>query len=87
MENVSPLAGGAPEGFGLVHPRDTFSSRHPSLPPSALGRRSFHWPEHANAPLEDVALQMAGILRAVETKVRRIEVSVESLHAHLLLSR
>lgn len=75
---------GEPESFGLVQPQDTFSLRHPSLPPSALGRRTFHRPEHATAPLEDVAHQMAEILRAVEAKVRRIEVRDESLHVRLL---
>ncbi len=68
------MAGGVPESFGRAQ-TDTTSLRHPSLPPSALGRRTFHWPEQAIDPLEDVAHQMAVILRAVEAKVRRIEVS------------
>lgn len=84
-EYVPPMASGVPESFGLVQPRDIFSSWHPCLPPSALGRRTIQWPEQANAPMEDVAHQMAGILRAVEAKVRRIEVRVDGSHACFFL--
>lgn len=51
------------------------SARHPALQPSALGEPIFRIPEHAGAPMEAVAHQMAGVLRAVEAKVQRIEVS------------
>lgn len=51
------------------------STRHPALQPSALGEPTFHIPEHTGAPMEAVAHQMAGILRTVEAKVQRIEVS------------
>lgn len=55
------------------------STRHPTLPPSALGGCTSRFPARIDAPVEVITNQMAGVLRAVETKVRRIEVS--STHA------
>lgn len=54
-----------------------FSTEHPALPPSALGGPTLHTLEHAGAPAEAVAHQMADILRDVEAKVQRIEVSLQ----------
>lgn len=51
------------------------SNRHPALPPSALGGRPTRFPARADAPVEAITNQMAGILRAAEAKIRRIEVS------------
>ncbi|CAM9898127.1 unnamed protein product [Ectocarpus sp. 4 AP-2014] len=48
-------------------------TRHPTLPPSALGPRRFHFLEDADVSMEAVTHQMAGVLRAVEEKVKKIE--------------
>lgn len=61
----------------------SLSTRHPALPPSALGGHTFHVLEHADAPVEAVTHQMAGVLRAVEAKVQRIEVSDELARLYL----
>eukprot|EP00752_Nemacystus_decipiens_P011302 g10044.t1 len=49
------------------------STRHPALPPSAVGGYTSRFPARTDAAVEVVTNQMAGILRAVEAKVRRIE--------------
>lgn len=70
------------EGFvGRINPRQyvldgdrALPTRHPALPPSALGPRKFHFLENADVSMEAVTHQMAGVLRAVEEKVKKIEV-------------
>ncbi|CAM9314821.1 unnamed protein product [Ectocarpus sp. 12 AP-2014] len=69
------------EGFvGRINPRQyvldgdrALPTRHPTLPPSALGPRRFHFLENADTSMEAVTHQMAGVLRAVEEKVKKIE--------------
>lgn len=85
-DTVLPMAKGVSDYFGLVSSRgytsdwdslslQNVSTRHPALPPSALRGYTSRFPARADAPVEVIANQMAGILRAVEAKVRRIEVS------------
>lgn len=52
----------------------TAPTLHPTLPPSVLGGHGSHLLQHVNAPVEAVARQMAEVLRAVEAKVKRIQV-------------
>ncbi|CAM9866058.1 unnamed protein product [Ectocarpus sp. 8 AP-2014] len=69
------------EGFvGRINPRQyvldgdrALPTRHPALPPSALGPRKFHFLENADVSMEAVTHEMAGVLRAVEEKVKKIE--------------
>ncbi|CAM9097604.1 unnamed protein product [Ectocarpus fasciculatus] len=73
------------EGFiGRINPRRyildgdrqarrTLPTRHPALPPSALGPRKFHFLENADVSMEAVTHQIAGVLRAVEAKAKKIE--------------
>lgn len=84
-DSVLPMAKGASEAFGLVSSRGCISdwhslstrktsTRHPVLPPSAFGEHATRFPARADAPVEVITNQMAGILRAVEANVRRIKV-------------
>ncbi|CBJ26306.1 expressed unknown protein [Ectocarpus siliculosus] len=69
------------EGFvGRISPRQyvldgdrALPTRHPALPPSALGPRKFYFLENADVSMEAVTHQMAGVLRTVEEKVKKIE--------------
>lgn len=47
---------------------------HPSLPPSALRGPSNDLLKHGDAPVVVVGRQMAEIIRAVETKVKEVQV-------------
>eukprot|EP00903_Cladosiphon_okamuranus_P007015 g6824.t1 len=53
------------------------STRHPTLPPSALGGCTSHFPTRVDAPVEDITNQMAAVLRAVETKALEFDWSRE----------
>lgn len=85
-DSVLPMAKGLSEPFDLLSPLGyvsdwdslslrNLSTRHPALPPSALGGYTNRFPSRTDAPVEVIASQMAGILRAVEAKVRQIKVS------------
>lgn len=63
-------------------PLQNLSTRHPALPPSALGGYTSRFSARADAPVEVITNQMAGILRAVQDKVRRIEVSERNPFLH-----
>lgn len=85
-DSVLPMSKGVSEALDLASSRGyisdwdglslrNLSTRHPALPPSALGGCTSRLPTRADVPVEVITNQMAGILRAVEAKVRRIEVS------------
>lgn len=50
------------------------STKHPALPPSALGACALHTHEQTGGPFDAVAHDMAGVLRAAEAEMKRIEV-------------
>lgn len=53
---------------------EELNTLHPSLPPNALWGASHDLLKHVDAPMEVVGRQTAEILRAVETKVKEIQV-------------